>query len=80
MNKWAILSLSCVPYALLTIINEHTLEIGGSANIFWKVGLFAPLIGVLFSAGASKTYQRVMLAIFNLSYYFVLYIYMIYTF
>ncbi|WP_223265784.1 hypothetical protein [Bacillus wiedmannii] len=36
MNKWAILSLICVPYALLTIINEHTLQIGGSANIFWK--------------------------------------------
>ncbi|HDR3909006.1 hypothetical protein CN544_16100 [Bacillus toyonensis] len=80
MNKWAILSLLSVPYALLTIINEDTLEIGGSANIFWKIGLFAPLIGVLFSAGASKTYQRVMLAIFNLGYYFGLYIYMLYTF
>ncbi|MGH0425674.1 hypothetical protein [Bacillus pretiosus] len=75
MNRWAILSLICVPYALLTIVNENTLEISGSANVFWKVGLFAPLIGILFSAGASKTYQRVMLAIFNLSYYFGLYIY-----
>lgn len=80
MNKWAILSLSCVPYSLLTILNENTLEIGGSANIFWKIGLFAPLIGVLFSAGSSKTYQRIMLAIFNLGYYFGLYIYMLYSF
>ncbi|AXY07998.1 hypothetical protein CUC43_14710 [Bacillus thuringiensis LM1212] len=28
----------------------------------------------------SKTYQRVMLAIFNLSYYFGIYIYTLYTF
>ncbi|AFQ08640.1 hypothetical protein BCK_03660 [Bacillus cereus FRI-35] len=48
MNKWAILSLACVPYALLTIVNEDTLEIGGSANIFWKIGLFAPLIAFYF--------------------------------
>ncbi len=78
LNKWVILSLSCVPFALLTVWNEVTLEIGGSANIFWKIGIFAPLAGAIFAAGASKTYQHVILTMFNLSYYIGFILYAIY--
>ncbi|PEP73417.1 hypothetical protein CN581_29855 [Bacillus toyonensis] len=78
MNIWAKLSLICVPYALLTVLNEETLEIGGSANIFWKIGLFTPLIGIFLSLGASSTSQRILLVLLNTSYYLV-WIYLIYT-
>lgn len=74
----AISSLTCLLFAILTVWNEETIEIGGSANLFWKIGLFTPLIGIFLALGASSISQRILLVLFNLGYYLV-WIYLIFN-
>ncbi|KFN12763.1 hypothetical protein CN571_15095 [Bacillus pseudomycoides] len=41
MNKWSKISLACVPFTLLTVLNETTLQIGGSGGILTIIRIIA---------------------------------------
>ncbi|MFP3727467.1 hypothetical protein U8V72_20000 [Priestia filamentosa] len=75
MNIWAKISLICAPLAWLTAINEAVAEIGGSGSIWFWMGQFAPALGLFLAFGAKRIIQRISLALWNVSYYGLMFLY-----